>query len=88
MCHLLLQSSNLQLYFTHGMERTLVTYVDTSDISAAMFITVLLFLIIIAPLVSLGILKLFQGKKKQALWYVLSGVAVYFIFQWFMWFVF
>lgn len=70
------------------MERTLVTYVDTSDISAAMFITVLLFLIIIAPLISLGILRLFQGKKKQALKYILLGVATYFIFQWFMWFVF
>lgn len=65
-----------------------MTYVDTSDISAAMFITVLLFLIIIAPLISLGILRLFQGKKKQALRYILSGVATYFIFQWFMWFVF
>ncbi|MCM3786326.1 hypothetical protein M3231_25600 [Neobacillus mesonae] len=62
-----------------------MTYVDTSDISAAMFISVLLFLIIIAPLASLGILRLFQGKKKQALWYILSGVAVYAIFQWFMW---
>lgn len=76
------------VYLTYEMERIRVTYVDTSDISAAMFIAVLLFLIVIAPLASLGILRLFQGRKKQALWYIVSGVAVYGIFQWFMWYFF
>lgn len=43
-----------------------MTYVSTEDISPQMFITVLLFLLVIAPLFSLGIMRLFQGKKKPA----------------------
>lgn len=58
-----------------------MTYVDTSDISAKMFITVLLLLLIIAPLVSLGVLRLFQSRKKSGLMLIISGVAVYAIFQ-------
>lgn len=58
-----------------------VTYVDVSDISAEMFITVLLFLVIIAPLISLAILRFFQGKKKAGLMLILSGVAAYVVFQ-------
>lgn len=42
-----------------------MTYVDTSDISAQMFITVLLFLLIIAPLISLGVLRFFKPKRNQ-----------------------
>jgi len=63
------------------MERLSMTYVDTSDISARMFITVLLFLLIIAPLISLGVLRLFQSKKKSGLMLIGSGIAVYVIFQ-------
>ncbi|WP_374706227.1 MULTISPECIES: hypothetical protein [Paenibacillus] len=58
-----------------------VTYVDTSNISAEMFITVLLFLIVIAPLFSLAILRFFQGKKKAGLLLIISGVAAYLVFQ-------
>lgn len=58
-----------------------MTYVDTSDISAQMFITVLLFLLIIAPLISLGILRLFQSKKKSGFMLIGSGFAVYVLFQ-------
>ncbi|MCL6604510.1 MAG: hypothetical protein K6T94_16730 [Paenibacillus sp.] len=58
-----------------------MTYVDTSDISAQMFITVLLFLLVIAPLISLGVLRLFQSKKKSGLMLIGSGIAVYVIFQ-------
>ena len=58
-----------------------MTYVDTSDISARMFITVLLFLLIIAPLISLGVLRLFQSKKKSGLMLIGSGIALYVIFQ-------
>lgn len=63
------------------MERMSVTYVDTSNISAEMFITVLLFLIVIAPLFSLAILRFFQGKKKAGLLLIISGVAAYLVFQ-------
>jgi uncharacterized membrane protein YhaH (DUF805 family) len=63
------------------MERESMTYVDTSDISAQMFITVLLFLLIIAPLISLGVLRLFQSRKKSGLMLIGSGIAVYVIFQ-------
>lgn len=58
-----------------------MTYVDTSDISAQMFITVLLFLLIIAPLISLGILRFFQSKKKSGFMLIGSGFAVYVLFQ-------
>ncbi|WP_373316247.1 hypothetical protein [Paenibacillus cookii] len=58
-----------------------VTYVDTSNISAEVFVTVLLFLIIIAPLFSLAILRFFQGKKKAGLLLIAAGVAVYLVFQ-------
>lgn len=58
-----------------------MTYVDTSDISAQVFITVLLLLLIIAPLVSLGVLRLFQSKKKSGLMLIISGAAVYGVFQ-------
>lgn len=63
------------------MERMSVTYVDTTNISAEMFITVLLFLIVIAPLFSLAILRFFQGKKKAGLLLIISGVAAYLVFQ-------
>jgi hypothetical protein len=63
------------------MERMSVTYVDTSNISAEVFVTVLLFLIIIAPLFSLAILRFFQGKKKAGLLLIAAGVAVYLVFQ-------
>lgn len=58
-----------------------MTYVDTSNISAEVFVTVLLFLIIIAPLFSLAILRFFQGKKKAGLLLIAVGVAVYLVFQ-------
>ncbi len=63
-----------------------MTYVDTSDISAQMFITVLLLLLIIAPLVSLGVLRLFQSRKKSGLLLIASGIAVYALFQIIMYF--
>ncbi|NQX49046.1 hypothetical protein HQN87_27350 [Paenibacillus tritici] len=58
-----------------------MTYVDTSDISAKMFIGVLLLLLIIAPLISLGVLRLFQSRKKSGLLLIASGIAVYAVFQ-------
>ncbi|MEK3733433.1 MULTISPECIES: hypothetical protein [Paenibacillus] len=58
-----------------------MTYVNTSDISPQMFVTVLLFLLVIAPMFSLGILRLFQGKKKAGLLLMASGVGVYVVFQ-------
>lgn len=58
-----------------------MTYVDTSNISAEMFVTVLLFLIVIAPLFSLAILRFFQGKKKAGLLLIVAGVAAYLVFQ-------
>ncbi|MEK3900853.1 MULTISPECIES: hypothetical protein [unclassified Paenibacillus] len=61
-----------------------MTYVDTSDISAKMFIAVLLLLIVIAPLVSLGVLRLFQSRKKSGFLLIASGIAVYAVFQMFM----
>lgn len=53
-----------------------MTYVDTSDISAQMFITVLLFLLIIAPLISLGVLRFFKLKRNQDL-FLLAAALLY-----------
>ncbi|SEU25604.1 hypothetical protein [Paenibacillus sp. NFR01] len=61
-----------------------MTYVDLSDISTQMFIVVLLLLLIIAPLISLGVLRLFQSRKKSGLMLIFSGIAVYAVFQTFM----
>lgn len=58
-----------------------MTIVDLSDISVEMFLTVMFFLLIIAPLVSLGVLRLFQGRRKAGLSLIGSGVAGYLIFQ-------
>ncbi|WP_054956904.1 hypothetical protein [Paenibacillus dakarensis] len=58
-----------------------MTYVDTSNISAQMFVTVLLFLLVIAPLFSLAILRFFQGKKKAGFSLIGAGGGVYAIFQ-------
>lgn len=58
-----------------------MTYVSTAEISAQMFVTVLLFLLVIAPLFSLAIMRFFQGKKKAGFILFGSGVAAYVVFQ-------
>ncbi|WP_334076181.1 MULTISPECIES: hypothetical protein [Paenibacillus] len=58
-----------------------MTIVNLSDISIELFVTVMFFLLIIAPLVSLGVLRLFQGRKKAGLGLIGSGVIGYFVFQ-------
>ncbi|MHA0857895.1 hypothetical protein [Paenibacillus sp. CMAA1364] len=58
-----------------------MTYVDTSNISAQMFITVLLFLLVIAPLFSLAILRFFQAKRKSGFMLILAGIMTYVVFQ-------
>ncbi|GAB6927255.1 hypothetical protein JCM10914A_12380 [Paenibacillus sp. JCM 10914] len=58
-----------------------MTYVSTAEISADVFVTVLLFLLIIAPLFSLGILRFFQSKKKAGFILIGSGAGVYVVFQ-------
>ncbi|GJM72600.1 hypothetical protein HMSSN036_48160 [Paenibacillus macerans] len=61
--------------------RLLMTIVDTSDISVEMFVAVMFFLLLIAPLVSLGVMRLFQGRKKAGFTLLGCGVAGYLIFQ-------
>ncbi|WP_239004748.1 hypothetical protein [Paenibacillus tepidiphilus] len=46
-----------------------------------MFITMLLLLLIIAPLISLGVLRLFQSRKKSGMMLIISGLGVYALFQ-------
>ncbi|GIO87755.1 hypothetical protein J25TS5_46870 [Paenibacillus faecis] len=58
-----------------------MTIVNLSDISIELFVTVMFFLLIIAPLVSLGVLRLFQGRKKAGFGLIGSGVIGYFVFQ-------
>lgn len=58
-----------------------MTYVNISDISVQLFVTVIFFLLIIAPIMSLGILHLFQKKKKSGFILLGSGVVGYVIFQ-------
>ncbi|MEK4981181.1 hypothetical protein [Bacillus sp. FSL K6-6540] len=61
-----------------------MTYVSTAEISAEMFVTVLLCLLVIAPLFSLAIMRFFQGKKKVGFILLGSGVAAYVVFQFIM----
>jgi hypothetical protein len=58
-----------------------MTIVDTSNISVKLFVTVMCCLLVIAPLISLGALRLFQGKKKAGFSLIGGGVASYFVFQ-------
>lgn len=58
-----------------------MTIVNLSDISTELFVAVMFLLLIIAPLVSLGVLRLFQGRKKIGLGLIGSGVIGYFVFQ-------
>ncbi|WP_018753905.1 hypothetical protein [Paenibacillus sanguinis] len=58
-----------------------MTIVNLSDISVELFIAVMLFLLLVAPLVSLGVLRLFQGRKKAGLTLLGSGLAGYLLFQ-------
>lgn len=58
-----------------------MTIVNLSDISIELFVAVMFFLLIIAPLVSLGVLRLFQGRKKAGLSLIGGGVIGYFVFQ-------
>lgn len=58
-----------------------MAFLDTSDISIRMFITMLLLLLIIAPLISLGVLRLFQSRKKSGMMLIISGLGVYALFQ-------
>jgi len=68
-------------HIIYEMERGSLTYVDTSNISAQMFITVLLFLLVIAPLFSLAILRFFQAKRKSGFTLIFAGVLTYVVFQ-------
>lgn len=58
-----------------------MTIVNLSDISVELFLAVMFFLLLIAPVVSLGVLRLFQGRKKVGFTLLGSGVAGYFLFQ-------
>lgn len=58
-----------------------MTIVDLSDISVEIFVAVMFFLLIITPLLSLGVLRLFQGRKKSGFSLIGGGVIGYFVFQ-------
>lgn len=57
-----------------------MTYVDISSISPQLFVTVLFFLLIVCPLVSLGIVRLFQQRVKIGVTYIASAVVSYIVF--------
>jgi len=57
-----------------------VTIVDISEIDASLFITIAVFLMVICPLLSLGVLRLFQEKKRAGLTYIGGSIVGYIIF--------
>ena len=57
-----------------------MTYVNISEISPQLFVTVLFFLLIVCPLVSLGIVRLFQQKVKSGISYIASAIVSYIVF--------
>ncbi|WP_084508854.1 hypothetical protein [Paenibacillus assamensis] len=57
-----------------------MTYVDISTISPQLFVTVLFFLLIVCPLVSLGIVRFFQQRVKQGIIYITTALVSYIVF--------
>ncbi|WP_018757519.1 hypothetical protein [Paenibacillus terrigena] len=57
-----------------------MTIVDISQIDASLFITIAVFLMVICPLLSLGVLRLFQERKRAGLTYIGGSIAGYIIF--------
>ncbi|OPA73875.1 hypothetical protein BVG16_25885 [Paenibacillus selenitireducens] len=57
-----------------------MTIVDISSISPSLFITIAVFLLIICPLLSLGVLRLFQERKKAGLTYIVTSIVGYILF--------
>ncbi|UHA74814.1 hypothetical protein [Paenibacillus sp. 481] len=58
-----------------------MTYVNISTISPQLFVTVLFFLLIVCPLLSLGVLRLFQQKTKVGLIHIVSAIVAYIVFM-------
>ncbi|MCE5168999.1 hypothetical protein LQV63_06710 [Paenibacillus profundus] len=57
-----------------------MTYVDISNISPQLFVTVLFFLLIVCPLLSLGVVRFFQQRVKAGITYIASAVVSYVVF--------
>ncbi|MBN3523515.1 hypothetical protein [Paenibacillus apiarius] len=57
-----------------------MTYVDISSISPQLFVTVLFFLLIVCPLLSLGVVRFFQQRMKAGITYIASAVVSYVVF--------
>ncbi|EPY07258.1 hypothetical protein AZ66_19355 [Paenibacillus sp. E194] len=57
-----------------------MTYVDISSISPQLFVTILFFLLIVCPLLSLGVVRLFQQRIKVGITYIASALVSYVIF--------
>ncbi|MCG7409067.1 hypothetical protein MH117_16740 [Paenibacillus sp. ACRRX] len=58
-----------------------MTYVNISDISPQLFVTVLFFLLIVCPLISLGVVRLFQQRVKSGISYIISAIISYVVFM-------
>ncbi|WP_028545727.1 hypothetical protein [Paenibacillus taiwanensis] len=58
-----------------------MTYVNISDISPQLFVTVLFFLLIVCPLISLGVVRLFQQRVKSGVSYIISAIVSYVVFM-------
>lgn len=58
-----------------------MTIVDISSIDPTLFLTIALFLLIICPLLSLGVLRLFQLKKRAGITYLGASLFSYAIFM-------
>jgi hypothetical protein len=52
-----------------------VELVDISDVSVQLFITGVIFIMMIGSFLSLGVLKLFQLKKRQGIIYLVLAVV-------------
>ncbi|MCC3373361.1 hypothetical protein [Cohnella sp. REN36] len=49
--------------------------VDVSNVSPALFVTGVVFILLIGGLLSMGVLRFFQVKKRQG-WFFMSGSAL------------
>ncbi|MBB6673406.1 hypothetical protein [Cohnella nanjingensis] len=49
--------------------------VDVSEVSPALFVTGVIFILLVGGLLSMGVLRFFQTKKRQG-WFFMSGSAL------------
>jgi hypothetical protein len=59
-----------------------VTVTDVSGVSFELFVTGVVFILLIGSFLSLGVLRLFQQRKRQGIIYLVLSVVSFFVMLW------